>query len=402
MSLRVGNSILAGSPIDKTDLNLANSPYTTNRILEIPQNIKLELINGTLTLKAGSKVCVPNGSSFDFITINSDLSVTPGNNGKNFVIAYNTNTTPAIINVLSDYCYSGSTAPTSGTVFFWYDTTNNVVKYNSSGSTTSPNWQTSSGYSFPICLGTTASGSGMTSVDKIFNGFGYIGSTMFAFPSVKLEQADGKNADGSNKTLIQTISSVMIYTFPSTANNGMYDIYYHKTSSNHFVVRDYGKLYYNASTNLIDDLDYPGEVRGIILGTCSTDSNHRITSCQFASVDSVSNNNMSNISNAGKSFISGMGLPSSKTEQWTLSVSNSEYIAPANGYFSVYAVPSQGTYMYLKNSDGTIGDALISTGTIEAILTVPVLKGSSVIYTYNGTFYNNLNRIYFTYAEGEN
>lgn len=39
--------------------NLLN--YTTNRILEIPQDIKLELNNGTLTLKAGSKVYVPNG-----------------------------------------------------------------------------------------------------------------------------------------------------------------------------------------------------------------------------------------------------------------------------------------------------------------------------------------------------
>ena len=35
---------------------LTNSPYTTNRILEIPQDIQMELDNGTLTLKAGSKV----------------------------------------------------------------------------------------------------------------------------------------------------------------------------------------------------------------------------------------------------------------------------------------------------------------------------------------------------------
>ena len=40
--------------------NLLN--YTTNRILEIPQDIKLELNNGTLTLTAGSKVYVPNGA----------------------------------------------------------------------------------------------------------------------------------------------------------------------------------------------------------------------------------------------------------------------------------------------------------------------------------------------------
>lgn len=55
--------------------------YTTNRILEIPQNIKLELNNGTLTLKAGSKVYVPNGfeedgttPKFDAVTIERGVS----------------------------------------------------------------------------------------------------------------------------------------------------------------------------------------------------------------------------------------------------------------------------------------------------------------------------------------
>lgn len=141
----------------------------------------------------------------------------------------------------------------------------------------------------------------------------------------------------------------------------------------------------------------------MIVGGSVTVVSGKITKLSMnTTVDSVANSNMSNISSAGRSFISGMGLPSSKTEQLTLSVSNSEYIAPANGYISVYAVPNEGTYIYLRNSASTIGDALISKGTIEAILTVPVLKGSSVIYVYNGTFYNDLNRIYFTYAEGEN
>ena len=41
----------------------------TNCLTEIPQDITLELNNGTLTLKAGSKVYVPNGSGvFDVVT----------------------------------------------------------------------------------------------------------------------------------------------------------------------------------------------------------------------------------------------------------------------------------------------------------------------------------------------
>ena len=84
MSLRVGNNILAGSPIDKTDLDLANSPYTTNRILEIPQDIKLELNSGTLTLKAGSKLY--DGTGYSWVT-QTDMSRTLStNNTYTFVI----------------------------------------------------------------------------------------------------------------------------------------------------------------------------------------------------------------------------------------------------------------------------------------------------------------------------
>lgn len=41
--------------------NTLNTSQITNCITEIPQDIKLELKDGVLTLKAGSKVYVPNG-----------------------------------------------------------------------------------------------------------------------------------------------------------------------------------------------------------------------------------------------------------------------------------------------------------------------------------------------------
>ena len=57
--------------------------YKTNCITEIPQDIKLELADGVLTLKAGSKVYVPNGfeedgttPKFDEIKVNTDLTMT--------------------------------------------------------------------------------------------------------------------------------------------------------------------------------------------------------------------------------------------------------------------------------------------------------------------------------------
>ena len=44
---------------NKLKTNVIN--YTTNRILEIPQDIKAELNNGVITIKAGTKVYIPNG-----------------------------------------------------------------------------------------------------------------------------------------------------------------------------------------------------------------------------------------------------------------------------------------------------------------------------------------------------
>ena len=54
-----------------------NESILTNCLTEIPQDTKLELSNGTLTLKAGSKVYVPNGVGvFNPVTINRDITLT--------------------------------------------------------------------------------------------------------------------------------------------------------------------------------------------------------------------------------------------------------------------------------------------------------------------------------------
>lgn len=53
-----------------------------NCITKIPQDIKIELNNGILTLKAGSKIYVPNGfeqdgitKKFITVTVSNDLTV---------------------------------------------------------------------------------------------------------------------------------------------------------------------------------------------------------------------------------------------------------------------------------------------------------------------------------------
>ena len=181
----------------------------TNCITEIPQDIKLELNNGTLTLKAGSKVYVPNGSGvFDEITTTKDYSISGaigGNNTKIFIAYRNNNISSRPISS----SVSGAGATSTGG--FAYDTTTNKINfYNSSGALQSEGW------SFPIAIISTDSTGIGVSIDQVFNGFGYIGSTVFALPGVKGLIPNGRNADGSLKNIEFSYTSVKTYTVSGT------------------------------------------------------------------------------------------------------------------------------------------------------------------------------------------
>ncbi|MBR4419679.1 MAG: hypothetical protein IKT32_02250 [Clostridia bacterium] len=184
--------------------------YTSNCIIEIPQDINLTLSSGTLTMKEGSKVYQPNGTTY---TASSDESITAGSasDGKYFVITGNA----AFVNIVRvDKSCSGATDSLAGTPnHLWYDTTNNIIKeYFSSDD---PVFGTRA---FPLAI-ITISGGIITSIDQVFNGFGYIGSTVFALPGVKYLRADGRNSDGTLKSILSEISSVKTVSASGTYSN---------------------------------------------------------------------------------------------------------------------------------------------------------------------------------------
>ena len=200
---RAANSAAAAA----TSANLANiQNKITNCIIKIPQDIKLELKNGTLTLKAGSKVYVPNGvGKFNVVTISNDLSSNSSWTTNKAMLVLNKNYNGFYSFVLENQ-YSGTTEPSNpnaGTI--WYDTTNNLIKRYSG-----TYWE--SGQSFPICIANMVSGTGFTSIDQVFNGFGFIGSTVFALPGVKGLIPNGRNTDSSLKNTEFTIDTVKIKT----------------------------------------------------------------------------------------------------------------------------------------------------------------------------------------------
>lgn len=217
--------------------NKLNTTAITNCITEIPQDIKLELNNGTLTLKAGSKVYIPNGKNadgsnkFDVYTVNQDKVFSKSVSGTRGIIL-NTNKSLDCPNIKS--CYSGETKP-SATSVYWYDTVNNYVK--AVTSTETP------GCSLLIGI-VTADDTGITSIDQVFNGLGYIGSTVFALPGVKGLIPNGRNADGSLKNIEFTVGRVITNTAPSGLNSP-YPI---TVSADSLYPLD---VYYNSRDNLI-------------------------------------------------------------------------------------------------------------------------------------------------------
>lgn len=325
------------------------SSNVTNCITDIPQDIKLELDSGTLTLKAGSKCYLKTDTTTPSVSIASDLTTTQTTNGTYFAI-YNGSSLTTILTTAYDY----STLP---------DT-----------------------YSYPLAL-VTVSDNTISSIDQVFNGFGYIGSTVFALPGMSGLVADGKNSDGTYKSIPVTISSVQTVTIASniSANNAR------------FLITDSGSLSarigtYDKINNYVLGSDGSRLSCFIIADSCSVTS---------GVINTFNRKQVFHALDWNDSYdISGLGMPSDKHINLTLGASGTRYTAPANGYFYVNK-QSGGTNLYMVLTNETSG---FNVGTVYAVNAqfrthIAVRKGDVVKVDYSMT--GTTNGFVFFYAEGE-
>lgn len=295
---------------DELDEEKYNIKYSqiTNCITKIPQDIKLELNNGTLTLKAGSKVYVPNGvGKFNVVTITRDiLNDTTGAGEKMFLSVYNNGAS-----LLSGYTTGGTVterpvSPINHALY--YNTTTNKVEFYD-GST----WI--SNCSFPISLYTRGS-KGATSIDQVFNGFGYIGSTIFALPGVEGLIPNGRNTDSSlNNTKFKT-SRVLSQTNESTYKGNL------AITSTSFVASSYTE--YNEDENFnktSSGENYPW----CFCGGVARESG-RITSFN-------PKNTFQAIDRNDTEWLSGLGMPdySAGISITSYTSSSNQFVAPCDG-----------------------------------------------------------------------
>ena len=351
---------------DSDDDALTNNKIT-NCITYIPQDIKLELNNGTLTLKAGSKVYYGDGS---VININSDLTTTSTVNSINFIRIQEGK-------LFADWAigtFSSGTDTTGYTGWFFNINDKTIAYYN--------NGVKSSGTDCTLPLGVvTVSNGTITSIDQVFNGFGYIGSTVFALPGVKGLIPNSRNADGSLKSIEFTLDKVLTYNCTMSSYFGI------KFDGTEPILGIYGEQLYNSSSNTVI---FKGVVYKWMYSGSLIYSNGRITSFTPKTVFHALDYN-------DKSTISGWSMPSGRFIDLTLGASDSTYTAPANGWFCL-AINNGLTYLDIWNSNGLgIAATNYNNGFIRRF--VPAFKGDVIRIFYHGTPNTALFR--FIYAEGE-
>ena len=116
-------------------------------------------------------------------------------------------------------------------------------------------------------------------------------------------------------------------------------------------------------------------------------------------VSGKANTDMDNLSNTGKSLISGLGMPSNRYIDLTRGASGATYSMTSNGWLVVGVADmlANSGKLSIKIDDIEVFDEFCHQTQHNKTITVPVRKGSVVTITYSGNFF----LLRFIYAEGE-
>lgn len=384
---------------DKQDTTTAiNYDNITNCITEIPQDIKLELNNGTLTLKAGSKVYVPNGSDkFNAVTTTADMSATRTDSQVCMVWRYPSGSLGIFPIQLF---YSGATAPTAYQFMFWYDTANNKCKMTSdSGSTWTANM------SFPICVVET-DGTKISAIKQVFNGFGFIGQAAFVLPGVKILIPYDRNTDGTLRSVSRTVDSVQVNNTLFSGNvvnkqaivlgtSGA--VRWNNWAGEHSEppsVVQYS-AYYNTTTNRIYFAYSATEwtkTTDCLVGFGSSTTGGQITELNIKQPFHAVDYNDTH-------FIAHQAMPSGRyIDLSTGIISSYSYTAPADGYLTINKSGVAGDWLYMRNTANGLNTGVQYVGSLNGRLFIPVQKGHTIQVQFVGS--GTINEFRFIYANG--
>lgn len=363
---------------DGTNLSWRNEQVgynqITNCITEIPQDIKLEINNGTITLKAGSKVYNGNGV---LKTTTTDISSINANYDGQVLIALSKD-----FDVLLTGFVPGETVselPTSTASFkIYYNTTDKKCYLD-----TTDGWQECS---LPIALGTSTVSS-WVSIDQVFNGFGFVGSTIFALTGVKGLSPNGNDSlTGIKKNNIISIENILTYTCPNITANVILDLYANKIAIN-------SQAFDKPTTDLI----FFDEINNYNYASLGISNDIWVGSARIENGKIVLFNPKHPISLIDKndsSWVAQQAMPSKKYINLELGISGTVYTAVANGYIQLVKQATDAN-QYLVAYDTNLPSTTVdentiaikwSTSGVNDVLYFPVRKGQQFIigYTFGG------------------
>lgn len=338
----------------------------TNCITKIPQDIKINTTSRTLTLVSGSK---PYKADSSFFTVSSDVTLDITSVAADYLLVYGKDN--IIKAVPPSVAFSQNTEP-SNPSYLWYNTTTKEVKFKAdSGDVTV--------CSLPIAIIYS------DKTVKIFNGFGYIGSTIFVLPGVEGLIPNGRNADGSLNNIKFTVDKVLI-----TTNTGSSDFRHLCIYPDMIFSHPIG-AYYDEEENICKETET--ETSGFCIVSDATFNSGRITSFSPKNVfQAVDRNDTEWASTAGK--------PSNKYVDLTLQASGTKYTAPANGWFVLSKISTgmQDIVIDLNETRWSVVNSPANGWTCAAF--VPCKKNDIVTITYSVKGATNSFR--FFYDEGAN
>lgn len=248
--------VIATSNVDEVGINGQSGAFLnqiTNCLIEVPQRINYTLENNRLTIKAGSVMIVPYGTEdltaqhpvgSAFLHENFKVYDTQFVDGKFFVLvetredlknkySAETNTCHVFASINLGYGLtanevisntSGDTDTGTSAYRFWYDTANNFVKKFEGDAT-----PVEDVFALPIMVAQSKVSVGWETINQVFNGFGYIGSTIWVDKGVRGLIPDGRNIDGSLNNVEFAIRNVSIMDTSSVYGGG-YTLYLHKNT----------------------------------------------------------------------------------------------------------------------------------------------------------------------------
>lgn len=189
----------------------------SNCILEIPQNLKLSIVNNVVTLDIGSIVTLFGNTYSTYTTTTTKTWTTPNTNGRYMLFA-TVSADEYIYSALASRTFSGTTYPDSpsfGDIFF--DTSDKSIhRY----TTQWVNW----GVGYPIAIADITNGvvsfaKDSNGNDMIFNGMGFIGHHIFCYPNVRYLCGNGLE-NGKLLSYDNTVASLTITEMDSGLISG--------------------------------------------------------------------------------------------------------------------------------------------------------------------------------------